>query len=141
LQIGSNKPWAWDRELSAQSSKRGSWVSDLGSGNGGSREDPHNYERRWRRRAQEVGEEHTSSSHTDPWTAVTSDNVLTEHLLSIYFCWEYPIFASLCRHFLTDFRTRQRRYCSSLLVNAVLARGYLFSGQPGEGTGRAVMGE
>jgi hypothetical protein len=132
-QIGSDNSPAWERELSAQSSKRGSWLSDLGSGTGGSPGDPHAYNRAVE---QEVGEEHSSSSYTEAWTTVTSDGVFIEHLLSLYFCWEYPIFASLCRqHFLTDFRTGRRNYCSSLLVNAVLAVGCLFSSQPGEGTG------
>src|SRR5450432_4348178 len=54
------------------------------------------------------------------WTSLTSDSEMVEHLLSLYFCWEYPIFASLSkRHFLEDFRARRRRYCSSLLVNAI----------------------
>jgi hypothetical protein len=131
-QICSDKSSAWDRELSAQSSTRGSWLSDLGNGTGISRGDRYTYDGVVE---QEVGEEHSSSSYTEPWTAVTSDGVLIEHLLSLYFCWEYPIFASLCRqHFLTDFRMGRRRYCSSLLVNAVLAVGCLFSSQPGEGT-------
>jgi hypothetical protein len=132
-QIGSDNSPAWERELSAQSSKRGSWLSDLGSGTGGSPGDPHAYNRAVE---QEVGEEHSSSSYTEAWTTVTSDGVFIEHLLSLYFCWEYPIFASLCRqHFLTDFRTGRLRYRSSLLANAVLAVGCLFSSQPGEGTG------
>ncbi|KAH6667682.1 fungal-specific transcription factor domain-containing protein [Halenospora varia] len=134
LQTSSNDSSAWDRELSAKSSKRGSWVSDLGSRTGRSQEDPHSHDGDGVVE-QEVGEEHSPGNHTEPWTAVTSDDALIEHLLSLYFCWEYPIFASLCRqHFLTDFRTVRRRYCSSLLVNAVLAVGSLFSSQSGEGT-------
>ncbi|XMA13646.1 hypothetical protein WAI453_006437 [Rhynchosporium graminicola] len=67
----------------------------------------------------------------EPWTRVTSDDVFIEHLLSLYFCWEYPIFATLSQqHFLTDYRARRRRYCSYLLVNAILAIGCVFSGTP-----------
>ena len=58
---------------------------------------------------------------SDRWTRVTEDNAFIEHLLSLYFCWEYPIFASLSEtHFLEDFRAGRRRFCSSLLVNALL---------------------
>ncbi|KAL2073461.1 hypothetical protein VTL71DRAFT_10785 [Oculimacula yallundae] len=67
----------------------------------------------------------------EPWTRVTSNDAFIEHLLSLYFCWEYPIFATLSRqHFLTDYRARRRRYCSSLLVNAILAIGCVFSDAP-----------
>ena len=62
------------------------------------------------------------------WTEVTSDQELIEHLLSLYFVWEYPIFATLSKkHFLADFRSGSHTYCSSLLVNALLAIGCSFS--------------
>lgn len=65
-----------------------------------------------------------------PWTTVTSDGAFVEHLLALYFCWEYPTFASLSKdHFLEDFRTGNARHCSSLLVNALLALGCRFSKQ------------
>ena len=64
----------------------------------------------------------------EAWTRVTTDRDLVEHLMSLYFCWEYSIFASLSRlHFLSDFQSGYRRFCSPLLVNAVLAVGYYFS--------------
>lgn len=64
----------------------------------------------------------------EPWTQVTTDAALIDHLMLLYFCWEYPIFASLSRrHFMTDFKSGRRRYCSSFLVNAILAVGYQFS--------------
>ncbi|KAF0642682.1 hypothetical protein FPSE5266_05593 [Fusarium pseudograminearum] len=44
------------------------------------------------------------------WTSLTSDNTLVQHLLALYFCWEYPTFASL--------------------INALLALGCRFSTQP-----------
>ena len=65
------------------------------------------------------------------WTNVTSDSELIDHFLFLYFCWEYPTFASLSKeHFLIDFRAGRRRYCSSLLVNAILALGCRFSDRP-----------
>jgi hypothetical protein len=72
-----------------------------------------------------------SIPHAELWTTVTTDCATIEHLMALYFCWEYPIFASFSRpHFLADFRAGQRRYCSSALVNAILAVGYQFSGKP-----------
>ena len=66
--------------------------------------------------------------YTDVWTNVTSDDVLVEHLMALYFCWEYPTFASLSKeHFLEDYRLGRRRHCSPLLVNAMLAVGCRFS--------------
>ena len=62
------------------------------------------------------------------WTNVTNDVVYSEHLLALYFCWEYPTFASLSKeHFLGDYRRGRTKYCSSLLVNAILSIGCRFS--------------
>jgi len=69
------------------------------------------------------------------WTSVTSDGAFVEHLMALYFCWEYPTFASLNKeHFLEDMRGGNPRYCSSLLVNALLAVGCRFSTQPNSRT-------
>ena len=79
---------------------------------------------------QEFGAEESSPSINAAWTEVTSDGELVEHLMALYFCWEYPTFASLSKeHFLDDFRAGRRRHCSSLLVNAMLAVGCRFSTQ------------
>lgn len=65
------------------------------------------------------------------WTKVTDDSRLVQHLLALYFCWEYPTFASLSKeHFLKDFQDGRTRYCSSMLVNALLALGCRFSSHP-----------
>ncbi|ESZ95156.1 hypothetical protein SBOR_4456 [Sclerotinia borealis F-4128] len=62
------------------------------------------------------------------WTKVTSDSDLVDHLMALYFCWEYPTFASLSKeHFLRDYRNGKREHCSELLVNAILALGCRFS--------------
>ncbi|KAK8068622.1 nitrogen assimilation transcription factor nirA [Apiospora saccharicola] len=67
----------------------------------------------------------------DTWTNVTTDTNLVQHLLALYFCWEYPTFASLSKeHFLKDFLDGRHRYCSPILVNALLALGCRFSTQP-----------
>ncbi|KAF5490009.1 Nitrogen assimilation transcription factor nit-4 [Colletotrichum siamense] len=62
------------------------------------------------------------------WTNITEDGSLVQHLLALYFCWEYPTFASLSKeHFLRDFQNGISRYCSPILVNALLALGCRFS--------------
>ncbi|KAI3571833.1 fungal-specific transcription factor domain-containing protein [Fusarium oxysporum f. sp. albedinis] len=66
--------------------------------------------------------------HPPSWTTITNDTNLILHLLALYFCWEYPVFAPLSKkHFLQDFRDGRHRYCSPLLVNALLALGCRFS--------------
>ena len=66
--------------------------------------------------------QHESNPDYESWTTVTRDRDLVEHLLALYFCWEYPVFASLSKeHFLEDFRRGIPRYCCQLLVNALLA--------------------
>ena len=70
-------------------------------------------------------------SPTTTWTDISEDLNLVQHLLALYFCWEYPTFASLSKeHFLHDFQEGRQRYCSPILVNALLALGCRFSTQP-----------
>ncbi|POR36001.1 Nitrogen assimilation transcription factor nit-4, partial [Tolypocladium paradoxum] len=70
-------------------------------------------------------------SPVETWTTITGDFNLVQHLLALYFCWEYPTFASLSKeHFLRDFQDGRHRYCSPILVNALLALGCRFSTQP-----------
>ncbi|KAI0996624.1 hypothetical protein K3495_g11559 [Podosphaera aphanis] len=65
------------------------------------------------------------------WTSISSDYVWIDHLMGLYFSWEYPIFAPLSKdHFLEDYKSGNERYCSSLLVNAILAVGCRYSLQP-----------
>ena len=64
----------------------------------------------------------------ETWTKVTADQGFVNHLLALYFCWEYPIFASFSKlHFLHDFRSGRRRFCSSLLLNVILSLACRFS--------------
>ncbi|KAK7928674.1 hypothetical protein PG985_005672 [Apiospora marii] len=61
------------------------------------------------------------------WTSVTQDMNRVQHLLALYFCWEYPIFATIHKeYFLADFLSGRQRYCSAGLVNAILALGESF---------------
>lgn len=64
------------------------------------------------------------------WTQLPISDTVIEHLLLLYFCWEYPIFSSVSkRHFVRDFNSGEERFCSSLLVNGMLAVGCRFSDQ------------
>ncbi|KAK8118374.1 uncharacterized protein PG998_003000 [Apiospora kogelbergensis] len=66
------------------------------------------------------------------WTSVTQDMNLVQHLLALYFCWEYPIFATIHKeYFLADFLSGRQKYCSAGLVNAILALGCLLSSKAG----------
>ncbi|KAI0879448.1 fungal-specific transcription factor domain-containing protein [Hypoxylon argillaceum] len=69
------------------------------------------------------------------WSNVTKDPDVVTHLLNMYFNWHYPYFTTLSRSlFYRDFFRGKRhvtshktQYCSSLLVNAMLALGCHFT--------------
>lgn len=79
------------------------------------------------------GLDHTvaySFKHGSRWTEVPLSNTSIEHLMLLYFCWEYPIFSSISmRPFARDFNTGRTTFCSPLLVNGILAVGSRFSDQ------------
>ncbi|KAF7546590.1 hypothetical protein G7Z17_g8337 [Cylindrodendrum hubeiense] len=72
------------------------------------------------------------------WTRVTQDTQLITHLMNMYFNWHYPYFTTLSKTmFFRDFMKgksglgRGTAYCSSLLVNAMLALGCHFTSVAG----------
>lgn len=67
------------------------------------------------------------------WTRVTDDEKLISHLMKMYFTWHYPFFTTLSRDlFYRDYvRGVSSQYCSSLLVNTMLALGCHFSSWEG----------
>ncbi|KAK8060389.1 hypothetical protein PG996_010319 [Apiospora saccharicola] len=80
----------------------------------------------------------SNESGADPitsWSDVTKDRELVVHLMNMYFNWHYPYFATLSKNlFYQDFfRSKPKgiphktTYCSSLLVNAMLALGCHFT--------------
>ncbi|KAI0019500.1 fungal-specific transcription factor domain-containing protein [Xylariomycetidae sp. FL0641] len=86
--------------------------------------------------------EDTNLTDVDPvtsWTNVTKDHDLVLHLMNMYFNWHYPYFTTLSRNlFYRDFMQGKRHiaphktaYCSSLLVNAMLALGCHFTSVAG----------
>lgn len=72
------------------------------------------------------------------WTNVTKDTEVIVHLINMYFTWHYPFFTTLSKSlFYRDFllgkppvTPRRTIYCSSLLVNAMLALGCHFTNSP-----------
>jgi hypothetical protein len=72
------------------------------------------------------------------WTTVTAETEVVVHLINMYFTWHYPYFTTLSKSlFYRDFlrgkqpgTTKRTMYCSSLLVNAMLALGCHFTNSP-----------
>ena len=67
------------------------------------------------------------------WTTVSDDEELISHLMTMYFSWHYPFFTTLSKDlFYRDYVSgRPSQYCSSLLVNAMLALGCHFTSWEG----------
>jgi hypothetical protein len=65
------------------------------------------------------------------WTSVTHDIAFVERLLHLYFQWSHPFYVIFSREcFYRDFQSGRRKYCSPLLVNAILAYACHFSDEP-----------
>lgn len=65
------------------------------------------------------------------WSNVTNDPAFIKHLLDLYFCWSHSFWVVFPKDlFLHDMKQGQTKNCSSLLVNAVLAFGCLYSDRP-----------
>ena len=59
---------------------------------------------------------------SEAWTEVTRDAALVGHLMGLYFCWQHPVFVLLSKEcFLHDMSKGRTKYCSPLLVNALLS--------------------
>jgi hypothetical protein len=76
---------------------------------------------------------HTLGPERKPstWTAVTQDVGFIERLFDLYFQWSHSFYIVFSRnHFLADFYSGKEKYCSPLLVNAILAYACHFSDEP-----------
>ena len=94
------------------------------------------------RKAASTESQNSYQQQEDPltsWTEVTSDPELVVHLLNLYFTWHYTYFTTLSKRlFYRDFffgkpppeTKRKTEYCTSLLVNAILALGCHFTSWP-----------
>lgn len=64
-----------------------------------------------------------SSVKASRWTAVISDDAIVQKLLQVYFLYDYTFYTFLHKDlFLDDMVCGRDRYCSSLLVNTILAQ-------------------
>ena len=71
------------------------------------------------------------SHRSGPWTQVTQDPMLIEHLMTLYFTWSHPFYGMFSKELvLDDMKNGRNKYCSSLLVNALLAVGCAYSDRP-----------
>lgn len=65
------------------------------------------------------------------WTRVTRDAEFVGHLMGLYFCWQHPFYVLFSKEcFLHDMARGRSKYCSPLLVNALLAAACAFSDRP-----------
>lgn len=65
------------------------------------------------------------------WTTITNDINFVERLLDLYFRWSHSFYVVFSREcFYKDFRSGREKYCSPLLVNAMLAYGCHFTDDP-----------
>ncbi|KAF2720764.1 hypothetical protein K431DRAFT_269957 [Polychaeton citri CBS 116435] len=68
---------------------------------------------------------------TNSWFSSHQDAEFIEHLLNLYFCWVHPFYHFFAREeFLQDMGQGRSRFCSSLLLNAVLAVACGYSDRP-----------
>ena len=65
------------------------------------------------------------------WTNVTQDGELVQHLVQVYLAWGAPLYTFFSEVlFMHGMEDRKMKYCTPLLVNAVLALGCHFSDRP-----------
>lgn len=65
------------------------------------------------------------------WFRIPQDTEFVDHLLNLYLSWSHPFFCFFSTdHFLQDMSTGATRYCSAMLVNAVLSVACQYSDRP-----------
>ena len=89
-------------------------------------------------------EEFHISTFGKPWTSVTHDADLLEHLLDLYFTWQHSFFQNFPEVlFRSDMKAGRTKYCSSMLVNAICANGAYLSSRPAvnqdQGNGKTML--
>lgn len=65
------------------------------------------------------------------WFRTPQDSDFVDHLLNLYFAWSHPFYALFSKdHFLKDMSRGGSKYCSPVLVNAILALACSYSDRP-----------
>lgn len=74
----------------------------------------------------------SSAARSSPtWTTVSTDFAFVERLLDLYFRWSHSFYVLFSREcFYNDFYSNRQKYCSALLVNALLAYACHFTDDP-----------
>ncbi|KAI9785682.1 MAG: hypothetical protein M1839_008699 [Geoglossum umbratile] len=68
---------------------------------------------------------------SETWTTATSNMEFITHLIGLYFCWSHPFYPIVHRErFLHDYNVGKTKYCSSILVNVILAVACPLSDRP-----------
>ena len=72
-----------------------------------------------------------ASDQIGTWTMATTDGELVKHLLSLYFAWSHPFYTLFPEEvFWYGLSNKKPKYCSPMLVNAMLALACHFSDRP-----------
>jgi hypothetical protein len=72
-----------------------------------------------------------SAEQVETWTNVTSDTGLINDILDSYFSWVHPFYLLFSEEiFHHGMRDKKSKYCTPLLVNAILAMGCHYSDRP-----------
>jgi hypothetical protein len=80
--------------------------------------------------AAELVDPQLSGATPSKWTSISSNDDLLRNFLEAYFLHDYPWFPPFQKdYFLKDMNRGRTRFCSSLLVNAVLAVAYVSSAE------------
>ncbi|KAI9880982.1 MAG: hypothetical protein M1830_009476 [Pleopsidium flavum] len=72
-----------------------------------------------------------NNNPSESWTRATQDAEFVGHLMGLYFCWQHPFYVLFSKEcFLHDMARGRSKYCSPLLVNALLAAACAYSDRP-----------
>ncbi len=73
----------------------------------------------------------TPTDQVPEWTTVTTDQNLIQHLLNLYFTWSHPFYLLFPEEvFCHGLVFKKLKYCTPLLMNAILAIGCCYSDRP-----------
>ncbi|KAI5236504.1 hypothetical protein E4T43_08601 [Aureobasidium subglaciale] len=79
----------------------------------------------------DAGSQSAAAEGSSSWFRIPQDAEFVDHLLNLYFCWSHPFFCFFSKdHFLRDMSRGSTKYCSAMLVNAVLSVACQYSDRP-----------
>ncbi|KAG9676528.1 hypothetical protein KCU99_g2659, partial [Aureobasidium melanogenum] len=79
----------------------------------------------------DVRSQSTAAEGSSSWFRIPQDAEFVDHLLNLYFSWSHPFFCFFSKdHFLRDMARGSTKYCSAMLVNAVLSVACQYSDRP-----------